>query len=207
MIAIVNACGANLASVQFALQRLGKASVLSVDPDVITSASHVILPGVGTAKHAMEQLHAVNLVDVVPRLTQPVLGICLGMQILFQHSAEGDAACLQIIPGKVEAFSHRPGFTLPHMGWNQLEINDFTSPLFAGIENNSYVYFVHGYAVPVNEYTLATTHYLSRFSAMVRYKNFYGMQFHPERSGKIGAKLLENFLTLSAGILFCRGGS
>jgi glutamine amidotransferase len=197
MIAILNACGSNLASVQFAIERLGKHAVLTADPKLLQSATHVILPGVGTAKHAMDKLHALGLIDVIRQLTQPVLGICLGMQILFDHSSEGDAECLQLIAGKVTALPEKKDFTLPHMGWNQLEIHQRNSPLFNGIEDNSHVYYVHGYAAPVGEKTLATTHYSNAFSAMVQHENFYGMQFHPERSGKVGARLLENFFELS----------
>jgi glutamine amidotransferase len=196
MIAILNACGANLASVQFAIERLGKQSVLTIDPKILQSATHVILPGVGTAKHAMDKIQALALADVIRQLTQPVLGICLGMQILYEHSSEGDAVCLGLIPGNVTALPEKKEFTFPHMGWNQLNFISHESALLDGIDDHTYMYYVHGYAAPVSEYTLASTDYSNTFSAVVQYQNFYGMQFHPERSGKIGQKLLENFFGL-----------
>ncbi len=195
MIAIIEGCGANFASVQFALERLGKKSILTTDAKIIQAASHVILPGVGHAKYVMAELKKLALIDVIKGLTQPVLGICLGMQILHEHSEEGDVACLGIIPGVVKPLPKKTGFTLPHMGWNQLNIVDQNNRLVQGIENNNDVYFVHSYAVPVSQYTVAQTHHTSDFAAMVQHKNFYGAQFHPERSGLVGAKILENFLT------------
>ncbi len=196
MIAIIGGCGANIASVQFALERLGKKSELTTDAAVIQSASHVILPGVGTAKQAMKQLHHLQLVDVIRQLTQPVLGICLGMQILHEYSGEGSVSCLGIVPGKVEIFPESPGMTIPHMGWNQLTINQPQSPLLQNIENESYVYFVHSYAASVTDKTIAMGNYTKPFAAMVHNKNFYGAQFHPERSGRVGAQILQNFLML-----------
>lgn len=195
MIAIIEGCGANFASVQFALERLGKQSILTTDAKIIQAASHVILPGVGHAKYVMAQLEQLGLVEVIQALTQPVLGICLGMQILHEHSEEGDVACLGIIPGVVKPLPKKAGFTLPHMGWNQLNIVQQNNRLLQGIKNNNDVYFVHSYAVPVSEYTVAQTRHTSDFAAIVQHKNFCGAQFHPERSGKTGAKLLENFLT------------
>ncbi len=196
MIAIISACGANFSSVVFACERLGKEAMLTVDPQRIKKASHVILPGVGTANQSMQQLQQVGLPSVIRSLTQPVLGICLGMQILYEHSSEGDVDCLDIIPGKVRALVKKPGMSLPHMGWNVLHIQN-SSGLLAGIEENSYVYYVHGYASKVSEFTLASSDYTETFSAAVQYQNFYGLQFHPERSGPVGAKILKNFLDFS----------
>jgi glutamine amidotransferase len=196
MIAILQACGANLASVQFAIARLGKEAVLTVDPAVLQSASHVILPGVGTARHAMQTLVSKDLIKVIYELKSPVLGFCLGVQILFEHSEEGEVPCLGLIPGKVTAMPEKEGYTLPHMGWNQLHIRAPAHPLFADIPDKSYVYYVHSYAAAISEHTLASSRHTCDFSGIVQHRNFYGMQFHPERSGKIGARLLHNFLQL-----------
>jgi glutamine amidotransferase len=198
MIAIINGCGANIASVQFALERLGKKSILTTDKKVISAASHVILPGVGTAAQAMAKLHALQLVDVIAQLKQPVLGICLGMQILFENSLEGGGIkCLGIIPGDVVPLPRDANLILPHIGWNQLKVNQPQSILLESMKNKSYVYFVHGYAAKMSEYTIAYGHYGMDFSAMVQKNNFYGMQFHPERSGKTGERLLKNFLEIA----------
>lgn len=197
MIAIV-ACGSNLASIQFALERLGKTSVVTLDPKIIASASHVILPGVGHAHYAMEQLKQHNLIALIPRLTQPVLGICLGMQIFFTQSMEGNVKGLGLLPETVLRFPENTPLVTPHMGWNQFNILQATSPIVAGISNQDFVYFVHTYYVPPTDSTVAVTHYSIDFSAIVQHKNFYGVQFHPEKSGKTGEILLNNFLNLRA---------
>lgn len=197
MIAIIEGCGSNIASIQFALERLGKQSLLTKDPDVIVSASHVILPGVGTANYSMSQLIEYRLVDVIRSLQQPVLGICLGMQLLFQSCAEGDVDCLGLIPGTIQHLPKTIGLTMPHMGWNQLKIKQGQSKLFTGIDENNYVYFVHSYAAPINAYTIATTEHGIAFASAVQKDNFYGVQFHPERSGKIGANIIQKFIELS----------
>lgn len=196
MIAIINGCGANIASVQFALDRLGRKSLLTNESKVIKSASHVILPGVGTAKQAMQQLKKLQLIDVICQLQQPVLGICLGMQILYAFSHEGSVNCLNILPGEIISLPQMADLPIPHMGWNQLEINSCASPLLRNIQNKSFVYFVHSYSAPINDNTIARSYYGSHFSAMVENKNFYGVQFHPERSGKIGETILQNFIEL-----------
>lgn len=196
MIAIINGCGTNFASVQSAVERLGKKSILTTDKKIIASSSHVILPGVGTANHAMAKLQELALTDIICELKQPVLGICVGMQILYEYSCEGSVNCLGIFQGKVEPLPQDANLILPHMGWNKLMLTQLQSPLAGGIENESYVYFVHSYAAKINAKTLATTHYGIHFSAMVQNKNFYGVQFHPERSGKIGEKILQNFLEI-----------
>ncbi|MGB6977166.1 MAG: imidazole glycerol phosphate synthase subunit HisH [Gammaproteobacteria bacterium] len=197
MIAIIEGCGVNISSVQFALTRLGYQSVLTTDLKTIKSASHVILPGVGTANYAMQQLKTAGLIELIRSLQQPILCICLGMQLLFEFSEEGNTECLGVIPGKVKLIPAVPGLPIPHMGWNQLQIVDTQSPLVKDISNDSHVYFVHSYSAEVTSATLATTNYGKIFSAMVRQRNFYGMQFHPERSGKIGKRFLENFLKLN----------
>jgi glutamine amidotransferase len=142
----------------------------------------------------MSRLRALGLAEMIPRLRQPVLGICLGMQLLFESSEEGDAACLGLIPARVTRFPDRAGLPVPHMGWNRLETNG--SPLLRGLEDAPYLYFVHSYAAPVGPWTVATADYGGRFSAVVRQGNFHGAQFHPERSSRAGARLLANFLEL-----------
>ncbi|MFI4954492.1 MAG: imidazole glycerol phosphate synthase subunit HisH [Gammaproteobacteria bacterium] len=196
MIVIIAGCGSNLASVQFALERLGVSACLATDPEQIRLADKVILPGVGTAKHAMQQLHELKLVEVIRNLTQPVLGICLGMQLLYEFSAEGNVPCLGMVPNKVIALPVAPGLTIPHMGWNQMQFQQPNHELCAGINESDDVYFVHSYAAPVDKYTIAATEYGMNFTAMVQKDNFFGAQFHPERSGKVGQKILRNFLQM-----------
>ena len=193
MIAIVDSGGANIASVRFALERLGLRSELTADPAVIRAAARVILPGVGAAPEGMRRLRERGLVDCVRSLTQPVLGICLGMQLLFESSAEGPTDTLGLVPGRVALLPESPGITVPHMGWNTLDLGA-ASPLFAGIAPDARFYFVHSYAAPVNEFTLATAQHGTVFAAAVQRDNFTGVQFHPERSGPAGAQLLRNFL-------------
>ena len=195
-VAIIASGGANIASLQFALRRLNVDSELTADADHIRNASHVILPGVGAAGDAMERLREVGLDQVIPTLRQPLLGICLGMQLLFESSAESGGACLNIIPGKAQRFVNAPDLPVPHMGWNTLHI-DADSPLFDGIDHSrDYAYFVHSYALGVCAATLARTTYGRDFSAGVQHNNFYGVQFHPERSARVGARILQNFLSL-----------
>ncbi len=196
MLAIVDSGGANIASVRFALERLGIASELTADPAVIRSAERVILPGVGAAQEGMRKLREKNLVEVIRGLTQPVIGFCLGEQLLFESSAEGDTVSLGLIPGRVARLPEAPGLTVPHMGWNTLEVLRDT-PLLAGIPRDARFYFVHSFAGPVNDFTLATATHGAPFAAVVQRGNFYGVQFHPERSGPAGAQLLKNFLTLT----------
>ncbi|HEU4627725.1 MAG TPA: imidazole glycerol phosphate synthase subunit HisH [Steroidobacteraceae bacterium] len=193
---IIDSGGANLASLQFALERLDVRAVVSNDPQDVTRAPRVILPGVGSAQDAMTKLRATGLHTVLPTLKQPVLGICLGMQLLFARSEEGPTECLGIIPDTVRRLRAEPGRPVPHMGWNQLTALR-PDPLLANVEANEYVYFVHSYAAPVSDVTLAATDYGSQVSAVVRRGNFWGTQFHPERSGATGAKFLANFLRLS----------
>jgi glutamine amidotransferase len=197
MLALVDSGGANLASVRFALERLGVAAQLTADPAVIRAAERVILPGVGSAQEGMRKLRARQLVDVIRSLTQPVIGFCLGEQLLFESSEEGDTTSLGLIPGRVARLPESPGITVPHMGWNTLEVRR-DSPLLHGIAADARFYFVHSYAGPVNDHTLATATHGTPFAAVVQRGNFYGVQFHPERSGPAGAQLLKNFLTLKA---------
>ncbi len=195
MIAIVDSGGANLASVIFAIERLNKPYVFTADPDVIAKASHVLLPGVGAAGTAMRALKSrPGLVECLRGLKQPVMGICLGMQLLFDWSAEGDVDMLGLIPGKVVKFM-KSDLSVPHMGWNTLSLKQKT-PLLKDITDQSYVYFVHSYYVPAGDHSCAVTDYGTSLSAVVNRGNVFGCQFHPERSGKTGAQILKNFMEL-----------
>jgi len=195
-VAIIANGGANIASLRFALDRLGASSQLTADVDELRRAPRVILPGVGAAADAMERLHSLGLATAIPTLTQPVLGICLGMQLLFEGSEEGDTECLGIFPARVTRFPDRQGFPVPHMGWNQV-VPQAGSPLTHGLGDDAYVYFVHSYAAPVGPWTEAVTDYGGEFSAIVRHANFHGAQFHPERSSRAGQRILANFLALA----------
>jgi imidazole glycerol-phosphate synthase subunit HisH len=194
-LAIIDSGGANIASLQFAVQRLGIESDLTTNPERLKAASHVLLPGVGAAADCMGRLQSAGLVDTIRALKQPVLGICVGMQLLFEASEEGDVSCLGLLPGRVRRFRDRHDLPVPHMGWNQLEFSK-RSPLLNDIASGDYVYFVHSYAAPVSNLTLATAQYGDAFAAVVQHGNVYGAQFHPERSAKVGAQLLKNFLQL-----------
>lgn len=194
-VVIIGSSGANLASLAFALERLGVTAPVTQAPERIAAAERVILPGVGAAAAAMAKLRAAGLDQLIPTLEQPVLGICLGMQLLFASSAEGPSDCLGIIPGTVERIPDRDELPVPHMGWNELEEIKPT-PLLQGVAPGAYAYFVHSYAVPVGAATLATSDYGASFSAAVGHRNFFGTQFHPERSSAIGARILANFLAL-----------
>lgn len=192
-VAIIDSGGANIASLRFALDRLGIEAELTKDPQRLQAASHVLLPGVGAAADCMGRLQAAGLVETIRSLRQPLLGICVGMQLLFESSAEGDVECLGLLPGRVERLTERDGLPVPHMGWNQLELLR-PSPLLEGIAEGDYVYFVHSYAAPVSDMALASARYGEPFAAVVRHGNVYGVQFHPERSAKVGAQVLKNFL-------------
>jgi glutamine amidotransferase len=194
-VAIVDSGGANIASLCFAFERLGVAAHLTCDPLELRAAARVVLPGVGAAGDAMQRLHALGLTGILPTLTQPVLGICLGMQLLYEASAENDARCLGVIPGRVGRLEAAPGRPVPHMGWNRLRLQQ-ASDLTAGIADGDYVYFVHGYAVAAADGDIATCEYGDEFAAVVQRGNFFGTQFHPERSAGVGRRLLANFLAL-----------
>jgi len=194
-VAIIDNGGGNVASVRFALDRLGARSVVTQDAEKIRAAAHVILPGVGAAPEGMRRLGAAGLDRLIPSLRQPLLGICLGMQLLCEGSEEGSTACLGVFKGTAARLDASGGRAVPHMGWNQLEALR-PSPLLAGIDAGEYGYFVHSYALPVG--TVATTAYGGAFAAIVSRGNFHGVQWHPERSAATGARLLANFLALDA---------
>jgi glutamine amidotransferase len=194
-VVLVDAGGTNIGSVRYALQRLGVEASLTSDADAIRTADKVILPGVGAAGPGMARLHELGLVELMRSLTQPVLGVCLGMQLLCEHSEEGDTECLGVIPATVRRFAEQPGLRVPHMGWNRLQ-RQREHPLLDGLVDGDWAYFVHSYAVPAGDYALAATDFGGDFSSVIARDNFHGMQFHPERSAKVGARLLKNFLEL-----------
>jgi glutamine amidotransferase len=194
-VALVKCGGANFGSVQYALERLGVNAITTDDASVIQSADKVILPGVGSAQAAMQRIRKQNLTKVLKNLHQPTLAICLGMQILCESSAEGDTDCLGIVPVKVEAMQASAGLRVPHMGWNQVSALE-GHPLYAGISQDDYAYFVHGYSVPLNGFTISLCTHGETFSAGLQYRNYFAVQYHPERSGQHGQKVLENFLQL-----------
>ena len=196
-VAIIDSGGANIASVRFALDRLGVESVLTNDAAAIKSADRVLLPGVGAAKDAMERLKRAKLVDVIRELHQPVLGICLGMQLLAEGSEEENVECLGVIPGIARKLQGGPDCPVPNMGWCETRFAE-THPVLRGLEDGSFFYFVHSYALPVNDKTIAVASHTMDFSAMVSERNFVAAQFHPERSSKAGARLLANFVRGSA---------
>jgi glutamine amidotransferase len=192
MIAVVDTGGANIASIVNAFERLERKSKLTRDPEEISRANHVILPGVGAAGTAMKQIHKAGLAPLVTSLKQPVLGICLGMQLLFRHSTEGNVDCLGLLDADVTKLD--TDLPIPHMGWN--ELSNMDGPLFQAIPEKSQFYFVHSFAAPVGTWTRATCDYGTAFSASVQKDNFFGVQFHPERSSSAGQQLLRNFLCL-----------
>ncbi|WP_392567092.1 imidazole glycerol phosphate synthase subunit HisH [Utexia brackfieldae] len=185
---------ANLASIQYAVERLGYRPIISDDPKNVLNADKLFLPGVGSASGAMTQLKARQLIELIKVCTQPVLGICLGMQILAKRSEEGQVNTLGIIDANIIRLPNH-GLPLPHMGWNQVHAQA-GHPLFRDIEPRAYFYFVHGYALPLCSVTIAESDYGEKFSAAVQKDNFFGVQFHPERSGANGAQLLKNFLEM-----------
>ena len=194
MIAIIDYKMGNLRSVENALKRLGAEFCVTADPDVIRAADKVLLPGVGNAAEAMHNLREAGLVEVIRSLRRPVLGICVGMQVMCRHSEEGDVECLNIFDSRVKRFKPAPDLKVPHMGWNQ--IGNLETKLFKGLEGGSYVYFVHSYYPELCPDTIATSRHGVMFSAALKYENFYGTQFHPEKSGDVGERIIENFLKL-----------
>lgn len=195
---IVDTGCANLSSVVFAFERIGVSAEITDVPERIMSAERVILPGVGSAPYAMAQIRRKNLVSVLQNVTQPMLGICLGMQILFESLSEGGGRIdgLGLVPGHVELLDTQ-GLPSPHMGWNTLDILR-PHRLLKGLFSGDYAYFVHSYAAPIRVATLARTLYGTEFSAVIAHKNVYGCQFHPERSSRTGATILSNFMDLTA---------
>lgn len=196
MIAIIDYNAGNTCSVINALDRLGLSYELTADHDKIRNADKIILPGVGHAKAAMDNLIKRDLVGVLQSCTQPFLGICVGMQLMAKMSTEGPTDALGILDTKVQKFEFDTNqIKVPQMGWNTISMTH-DHPVFQGIDSGSYVYFVHSYYMPLNEYTLSKTHYGIDYSAAIHKDNFVGVQFHPEKSGKIGERLLKNFIEL-----------
>ncbi len=197
MIAIIDYKTGNLRSVENALNRLGAEWTLTADAETICRADRVLLPGVGHAGEAIGRLREAGLDEVIKRLRRPVLGICVGMQVMCRHTDEGDADGIGLFDTRVRRFQPQPGDKVPHMGWNS--ISNLEGKLFKGIEPGSYVYYVHSFRADLCPDTIATTRYGAggrMFSAALKYENFYGTQFHPEKSGDVGEKILKNFLSL-----------
>lgn len=192
-VAIIDSGGANIASLLYALARLNVRAQLTTDKEIIQAAERVILPGVGAAGDAMQRLRDHGLVDVIRKLKSPVLGICLGMQLLADASEEEDVECLGIIPGTARLLPGDSRWPVPNMGWCRIgQCRD--QQTLSGIDEGTWFYFVHSYALPVGDYTVATARHREHFSAMLRHENFVAAQFHPERSAAAGSKLLQNFL-------------
>ncbi|MCL3778826.1 imidazole glycerol phosphate synthase subunit HisH [Prolixibacteraceae bacterium JC049] len=198
-VVIIKYKGGNIRSVDFALKRLGVDAEITSDPDKIKAADRVIFPGVGEASSTMNYLKVTGLDQLIKELKQPVLGICLGMQLMCRHSEEGDVDCLGIFDVPVKRFdaskAKEQSLKVPHMGWNR--ILDLKTDLFKEVKEQDYVYFVHSYYVPASEFAAATCHYVQPYSAALHYKNFYATQFHPEKSGDVGEQILKNFINLN----------
>ena len=196
-VALIDAGGANLGSVSYALERLGVQPTLVRDAAGLEGARRVILPGVGAAPEAMRRLHAQGLVEPLRRLHVPLLGICLGMQLLYERSEEGAVECLGLLPGVVRRLHPALGIRVPHMGWNRLlPLRD--SALLQGLPDRAHAYFVHSYGAPVTAHTVAACDHGGLFTAVVAHANYAGAQFHPERSADTGARILRNFLEIPA---------
>ncbi len=193
-VAIIRYNAGNTQSVIYALERLGIEPIITDDPEILQSADRIIFPGVGEASTAMNYLKDKGLDQLIPKLKQPVLGICLGLQLLCGHSEENDTDCLGIFDTQVRKF---PASTLkvPQMGWNT--ITDLKNTIFEGLEKEEYVYFVHSYYAEISEKTTATAHYGVPFSAALHIDNFYAVQFHPEKSSTVGSKIIENFIQMN----------
>lgn len=202
MIAIIDSGGANLTSVLSAFDRLGVKTIFTADEAIIRSADKVVLPGVGAANDAMRTLQKHKLVDVIPTLTQPVIGICVGMQLLFAASEEGDTKTLGVFDAPIKRFKNTPGMAVPHMGWNEIrKVKEHA--LFYGMEDENYFYFANSYHAPIGDFTIGSCSYSADFTAIAAKGNFMGWQFHPERSGPVGAQIIKNFCELSAEDLAC----
>lgn len=194
-VAVVKIGVGNTASVMFALERLGAKAVLTDDPSIVANAERVVLPGVGAAGYAMRRIREIELTPVLRAFSRPLLGICLGQQLLFDRSEEGDAPGLGLLPGTVTKLPASADAPSPHMGWSQLR-DLRTHPLLDGVGPQSYAYFVHSYVCPLGEGTLASAEYGRRFASIVSRGNVFGCQFHPERSSAVGRRILANFLAL-----------
>ncbi len=193
-VVIIKYNAGNTKSVEHALHRIGIQPVISDDAEIIRSADKVIFPGVGHAESTMKHLRALQLDILIKQLKQPVLGICLGQQLMCAHSEEGDVDCLDIFPVKVKKFHPEPLFKIPHMGWNTIQ--ELKSPLFSGLDEKSYVYFVHSYYCEKSDLSIATCDYILPFAAALQKDNFYAVQFHPEKSAEAGGKILKNFISI-----------
>jgi len=196
-VAIVDLGASNTASMRFALERLGVKARLVQTPDAVASAGRLILPGVGHAAFVMGRIEALGLAEAIPAFPRPLLGVCLGMQLLYEGTAEGEVNCLGLFPGRVAALEAAPDRPVPHMGWNRLA-RRCEHPLLDGVPDGAHVYFVHSYAAGPNGPAVATADYGGPFAAVAARGNAMGTQFHPERSGAVGARILENFLALPA---------
>jgi imidazole glycerol-phosphate synthase subunit HisH len=194
-IIIIKYNAGNIKSVDFALRRIGITPIITDEIEIIKNADKIIFPGVGEASTAMQYLKERNLDTVIKNLTQPVLGICLGMQLLCNHSSEGDTECIRVFENVyLEKFKSNTNDKVPQVGWNTIAIKNNT--LFNNVATNSFVYNVHSYYVPINEYTIATCNYTLAYSAAIQKNNFYGVQFHPEKSSTVGEQILKNFIKL-----------
>lgn len=192
-IVIIDYGAGNVKSVQFALERLGYDAICSNDAQIIQSADKIIFPGVGEARSAMIEINKYGLENIIPNLKQPVLGICLGMQLMCRFSEENNTKCLGIFPMDVLKFSNQ--FKVPQISWNTL--TNLKEPLFKNVDENAFVYYVHSYYVPENEYTIASTDYGLKYAGAIQKDNFYACQFHPEKSSEVGEQILKNFISLS----------
>lgn len=192
-LAVIDYGAANLASVMFALERIGSNATLTRDPDVIYKANRVLFPGVGAAKSSMDSILALELDSCIKSLKQPVMGICMGMQLLFNASEEGDVDMLGMVDEDIKQFDIVKNLSVPHMGWNTINV-ERPHPLLKDIDAQSHFYFVHSYYAPMGDYTLASCDYANKFSAIIQKDNLYGCQFHPEKSGKNGENILKNFV-------------
>ena len=189
-VAILDVGAGNMGAVRIAFERLGVEPVTTRDPETLASAERVVLPGVGAAGFVMERIRALGLEAPIRGLTSPVLGVCLGMQILFEHSEEGDTPCLGLLPGRVRRLEPAPDQPVPHMGWSRVSVRDDTT----GLKDGDYLYFAHGYACDDGPWAAAAAEYGRAVPAVVRRGNWLGAQFHPERSGEAGARFLQRFV-------------
>jgi len=194
-VAIIDSIGSNLASLKFALDRIKVNFIVTNEVKQISNSSHIILPGVGAARNAMNKLSQHEIIETITTLSQPTLGICLGMQIFMEHSEEDDTSCLGVFGDSCKLFENQENYPVPHMGWNTIELES-SSNLSTGINSGTHFYFVHSYYVPLNSQTIASTTYSKKFSSIIQKDNFVGTQFHPEKSGEQGSILLKNFTKL-----------